>query len=89
MSCVQNLIIYFGSYIRDLYPLVSNCFELSKIYLAFNFKTYDKQKTPWNRVLPEKLIVAHLAINSPPFMEPEIALPYSQQSATGPHPAPD
>jgi hypothetical protein len=37
------------------------------------------QITPWSEVLPEKLIFTQ-SRNSPPYMEPEKSLPYSQGS---------
>jgi len=45
--------------------------------------------TPGSRVLLEKLIVAQLVKEFPPFTQAESSLPYSQEPATGPYPEPD
>ena len=43
----------------------------------------------WSRVLLENLTVSQLVKKFPPFMEPEVSLPYLQVSATCPFHEPD
>ena len=43
-------------------------------------------RTPWSRVLLEKLTGSQQSRNSPHFMEPEGSLPHSQVPATCPYP---
>jgi len=45
--------------------------------------------TPWSGALLEKLIVAHLVNNIPPYTGPEILSPCSQKPATSRYPGPD
>jgi hypothetical protein len=45
--------------------------------------------SPWTSVIIEKLTVAHLVRNTPPYMESECSFPCSQKSVTGPYPDPD
>jgi hypothetical protein len=45
--------------------------------------------TVWSRVILDKLIVAQVVKNSPPFMEPEGLLPCSLEPAAAPYPEPD
>jgi len=55
--------------------------------LPFKSKIYACSKlTPWSRVLLEKLSIAQLIIHSPLCIQPEVSLPCSRQSATGPYP---
>jgi len=44
--------------------------------------------TPWSRVHLEKLTGSAASQEIPGFLEPEGSLPYSQVSATCPHPEP-
>jgi len=40
-------------------------------------------------VLVQNLILTHVVKKSPPFMEPEVSLHRSQETANGPYPEPD
>jgi len=49
----------------------------------------SKKLTPRNRDLPETLLNTQLFMKFPPFMEPEVSLPCSQEPVNGPYSEPE